>query len=171
MIDEEPEPEPPEPQTGSKRKIIWGSTGAALLLLGAVAYYVVVSRQAAAEAEAAARAAEQPSVIYVEDPDNVLTGALLHLEPFTLNLGGTESFLKIELIVEYFELHLPEAVQTQRPKLRDAAIRVLSDKSPEELLSVDGKSTLRLELIDAFNKSLDAEEEIVDVYFTHFTIQ
>ncbi len=109
--------------------------------------------------------------IEIEDPDGVLTGALLRLEPITANIESTTTFLQLSVVFEYFELFLPADASFHIPRLRDAILSVLRTKTADELLSDEGKETLRLELIAAANSAIDAEDDIVDVYFEQFVLQ
>jgi flagellar basal body-associated protein FliL len=57
-------------------------------------------------------------------------------------------------------------------KFRDVIIRILSSKKTAELLTVEGKTRLKEELVDGLNEVVGLEEPpIVGVLFTEFIIQ
>jgi flagellar FliL protein len=57
-------------------------------------------------------------------------------------------------------------------RLRDAVIRILSSKRTAELLTPEGKTRLKEELIDGLNEAMGLERPpIVGVLFTEFIIQ
>ena len=56
--------------------------------------------------------------------------------------------------------------------IRDAIISTLSYKTPNELLTQEGKEALKEELVDAINEALGLEESVVvSVYFKDFIMQ
>ncbi len=58
------------------------------------------------------------------------------------------------------------------PMLRDAILRVLASKKAEKLLTVEGKDSLKDEIVEVANVALGYEEPlIVNVYFQEFLIQ
>ncbi|MCB0324296.1 MAG: flagellar basal body-associated FliL family protein [Bdellovibrionales bacterium] len=151
--------------------LLWSLGLLVLAGVGGAGWYFYQARQVALERAEAERLAKENAVVLIEDPDNVLTGGLLRLDPIVVNLGAADQFFHLGLVFEYYDFALPEHVERQIPKVRDAAIQVLSGKTAEELLSVDGKSTLREELIAAANESIKTDHEIVDVYFTRYYLQ
>lgn len=139
--------------------------GSSVLLLGVAGVVAFLLSSSAPKKQVSLAPAE------IEDPDGVLTGALLRLEPLTVNIESTTTFLQLSVVFEYFELYLPLESELHVPRLRDAMLRVLRTKKAEELLSDEGKENLRLELIGAANRALGAEDEIVDVYFEQYVLQ
>lgn len=126
--------------------------------------------------------------------------ATAQLDPFIVNLSESSSFLKVTLLIEYdvgliskADPHsegggggggehgsggedkaggLPPIMEERKPMIRDAVIRVLASKKSAEVLSVDGKESLKQELVEAINEALGLDEgPIVAVYYTEFIIQ
>lgn len=116
------------------------------------------------------------------------------LDSFVVNLAQSGSFLKTILLIE-FDIAacervaksleggghsggkeagpaFPEVIIHRMPMLRDAILRVLASKKAEKLLTVEGKDSLKDEIIEAANVALGYEEPlIVNVYFQEFLIQ
>jgi flagellar FliL protein len=60
------------------------------------------------------------------------------------------------------------------PQIRDAILWLLSSKTSEQLLSQEGKTQLRTELIKALNKVLKKKKlkkPVKNLFFTEFLIQ
>lgn len=121
------------------------------------------------------------------------------LEVFIVNLSQHTAFIKTKLLLEYdheivhkHEEELAKAghplaaeggehggdsgltgyLKVREPMLRDAIIRVLSSKRPEEVLTVDGKERLKEELIETINEAIALDEPAVqNIYFAEFIIQ
>ena len=67
---------------------------------------------------------------------------------------------------------LPKLFEKRDAMIRDAIISTLSYKTPNELLTQEGKEALKEELVDAINEALDLEESVVvSVYFKDFIMQ
>ena len=62
------------------------------------------------------------------------------------------------------------ALAEQTAELRDTALGVLSLQQPEQLLSPQGKETLKQQLLAAFNQH-DADARVKEVLFTEFLVQ
>lgn len=121
------------------------------------------------------------------------------LDTFIVNLSENATFLKTTILVEYDPSlinlggadgaaaeggghagggdkpaagGLPPIFEKRKPMVHDAVIRILSSKKASEVLTAEGKETLKQELIDAINEALGVEEApVVNVYFTEFIIQ
>lgn len=64
------------------------------------------------------------------------------------------------------------AMAKRQPMIKDAIIRILSSKKPEDVLTSDGKEKLKEELIEGINEAIGLDEEpVVNIYFTEFMVQ
>ncbi len=67
---------------------------------------------------------------------------------------------------------MPGALGLREPMMFDAIIRVLSSKRAEEVLTPEGKDSLKEELIEAINEAIGLDEgPIVNIYFRDFIVQ
>jgi flagellar FliL protein len=105
-----------------------------------------------------------------ESPGQV--NAVLHLEPFVVNLADPEekAYLRVGI-----DLGLREEVQKDSGALptalvRDTLLSVLTSCDPNQLLTVEGKSKLREDLLQAVQKRAPGLG-VNEVYFTEFLIQ
>lgn len=167
----------------SKKKLIIIVVAVLVLLGGGIGGFLVLGKKPPAEEAEAEKEHEEHEHLEVVELDN-----------FIVNLSENSSFLKIRINLEVSSdaLHstapdaaggggghgggdksgLPGALGAREPMIRDSIIRILSSKRAEEVLSPEGKDTLKEELVDAVNEAVGAEEPIVQgVYFADFIIQ
>lgn len=66
----------------------------------------------------------------------------------------------------------PPELTGKVPMINDAVIKILSSKRAEQVLTVEGKETMKEELIEAINDAIGYEEPpVVNIYFTEFIVQ
>lgn len=161
------------------KKLVFIIVGALMLVLVAVGGFFVFGKKAEVSEE------EEPK-------EEVKVYETIEFDPFIVNLSENASFLKIKLLVEYdpaiFAKYstegahgaggeekgpgMPAKMQSRYPIIRDAVIRVLSSKTAPDLLTLDGKDTLKEELVEAINTAIGLDEgPVVAVYFVEFMIQ
>ncbi len=128
--------------------------------------------------------------VKVPDPKAGQVGPILALDDKVINLTATTAgykYAKIGVSIElrpeaasFYDLH-GEARTTQEktelekygdetPKLLDALGSVVAAHDSASLNNADGRSTLKTELTERFQKILGAEN-VIDVFFTNFVMQ
>jgi flagellar FliL protein len=102
---------------------------------------------------------------------------MVSLEPLTVNLAGSDSFLRIgmALVVEKAAPAGGAAVSAkesyaQSPVARDAVLGVLASSTADELLTPAGKDALKDKLKVAI-RARAPHLGLKDIYFTEFLIQ
>ncbi|MCB0337595.1 MAG: flagellar basal body-associated FliL family protein [Bdellovibrionales bacterium] len=123
-----------------------------------------------------------------EETEELLTAKMA---PLVVNLAGGSNFIKLTLMLEYdakllppeladtiideshaSDFKLPPELFARRPMMRDAAIAVIAAKTTKELLTPDGKESLKEELIEALNEATAFDDAaILNVYFIDFIVQ
>lgn len=104
-----------------------------------------------------------------EDVKNVV-----ELPPFIVNLADTDQARYLRMTVslgiggEGGEKAKPEPLFMTR--VRNAMLAVLSEKSSDQILTVEGKSKLRKELLKAA-QAASQEPEVLAIYITDFIVQ
>jgi flagellar FliL protein len=110
------------------------------------------------------------------------------LAPFVVNLKGGRNFLKLTMMIEFDVsllgpgivvgevtdegVPLPPPLHARLPMIRDAVLGVLASKTSTNLLTPEGKETLKEELLEVTNDAVDMEEApITGVYFLEFLVQ
>lgn len=151
---------------------------------GAVAFFVLGKKDdAGAKKEASTEVSEENAKLEVYEFDT-----------FVVNLAKASNFLRTTILVEYDpsvlsggdeedkeekggeggvdSKSLPKLFEKRDAMIRDAIISTLSYKTPNELLTQEGKEALKEELVDAINEALGLEESVVvSVYFKDFIMQ
>ena len=90
-----------------------------------------------------------------------------------MNLADTEQARYLRMSVS---LGIGEGEGSEKPeqlfmtRVRNAMLAVLSDKNSEEILSVEGKTKLRKDLLKAAQAAAD-EPEVQAIYITDFIVQ
>lgn len=96
------------------------------------------------------------------------------LETFTVNLADQESYLQVEVSLKLADAKVQETLKQHMPEVRDVLLRVLSSKTPEELMTPEGKAELAKEIRKEVNGVIGAKKEakgVKEVLFTSFIIQ
>jgi flagellar FliL protein len=102
---------------------------------------------------------------------------LVHLEGFTVNLADPEDTHFLRVTMDLGIDRLPEGVEKQKAsttlpvgRIRDAVLSVLTAGKADALLTQEGKTQLKKNLVEALNHNVP-ELGVRDVYFTEFLVQ
>lgn len=151
--------------------------GVVILLLGSVGGYFLMSSGKKATDSESDEATDESS----EGGDSEgeaghgkgkggLSGSIIPLDTFIVNLQVKGSFLKVTIQLEFGEPGQPNTLESDMPKIRDSIIRIMSGKTAQDILSTEGKEKLREEVKDGVNEAMGSED-VVNVYFTEFIVQ
>ena len=100
-------------------------------------------------------------------------GKVVSLDTFIVNLAdpGANRYLRVTMDLEVTGGKTPEEEVTRRTaQLRDTILMILPTKKFSDIISTEGKSALREELLSALNAHL-ASSKIARIYFKEFVIQ
>ncbi len=107
-------------------------------------------------------------------PDDSEVKRVIELQPFIVNLADTDKDrylrLSISLGVGEEEKGGEKADPVFNTRVRNAVLAVLSSKKSEDILSVEGKNKLRLELLKAA-QVVSEEPHVSAIYITEFIVQ
>lgn len=153
---------------GSKLLIIIIAVLVVLLIAaGGAAFYFMTKQPDAVDAagaadNAAAQAAKEAAAM----------GVTVELDPFVVNLSsqGIDRYLKAVIVLQLSSATAQEEIDKKKPQIKDSIITVLSSKSPEEVLSIQGKYDLKLELVKRINSML-SQGVVREMFFTEFVVQ
>lgn len=108
-------------------------------------------------------------------PEDEAVKHVIELQPFIVNLADAEEarYLRLTLSIGVDGEHggeseKPDPIFTTR--VRNAILAVLTVKKSEDVLTVEGKSKLRKELLEAA-QAASAEPHVQAVYITDFIVQ
>lgn len=176
------------PKKGKKKLIIFAVVGLVVVAALAVGIPMMLG---GGDAEHEEELEEEAPKVYMQ----------AKLDTFIVNLSQAKNFLKVTMLIEYDPeaLHphgedghgggggyggggsgggaadptaLPPELKAKEPQIRDAVIRVLSSKKAEDVLTPEGKESLKEELVEALNEAVAFDEPpVTNVYFTEFIVQ
>ncbi|OFZ70273.1 MAG: hypothetical protein A2Z01_02610 [Betaproteobacteria bacterium RBG_16_58_11] len=111
-----------------------------------------------------------------EEPEKM--PIFIRLDTFTVNLkkiDAEEHYLQVEMQFKVVDPKVDEALKLRMPEIRNALLLLLSNKTQEELATVEGKQKLSSDIVAQSNQIIRAKEPakdgVVGVYFTSFVIQ
>ena len=99
-------------------------------------------------------------------------GPTKKLETFIVNLADKDGtrYLRISMDLELINEETAQLVDKRLPRIRDAILMILPTKKYEDIGTVEGKSTLRNEMLTKLNEVM-IPEKIKTIYFTEFVVQ
>lgn len=97
----------------------------------------------------------------------------LTLEPFVVNLTGSENYLQVGVVYALDTNEISEAIKANMPAVRSRILLRLSSKTVAELASLEGKQKLTQEILDDARQSLDEGQRkgVATMHFSAFVIQ
>jgi len=107
---------------------------------------------------------------YEYDEDEEPLGAIYPLETFVVNLADGDSYLRVQVQIEFFKREVPKRFYVRIVPIRDALLGIMTAKKPEEVSGPDGKGELKSDIKEKINE-LMKKEEVKKVYFTQFIVQ
>ncbi len=98
-------------------------------------------------------------------------GTYLALDQFTINLASPDvlRFIRVSMVLELSHSSLAEKAKMRTAPIREAIIFLVSSKTPDDLLSKEGESQLKDQLLARVNQIL-SEGTVKNIYFTDFAM-
>lgn len=124
------------------------------------------------EKKSAPENANSKKLLEISVPDDGEVKQVVELQPFIVNLADDSEPRYLRMTVS---LGLAEATEAKpdpifTTKVRNAMLAILTSKKSDEILTVEGKATLRKELLKAAQTAV-SEPEVHAIYITDFIIQ
>lgn len=182
MAKEEQTPAEATEESGGKKKmiIIIGAAVAVALILGVVAFTMMGSGGKTTKKEGESAQAEAPAAgAHGGAPAAAAGGAAANpaaniypLEPFIVNIydGQELRYLKVKIELEMVSPAIKAEIDGRLASIRDSILILLSAKTLRDIEDVQGKNTLKDEILGAINKNIPPGK-IAKVYFTDFVVQ
>lgn len=106
-----------------------------------------------------------------EEKEDVM-GPIYALDTFIANLAGEDGkrYIRVTMDLELKDTMGMEEMEKRLPQIRNAVLMVLPNKRHEDIQNIEGKISLRNEIISILN-GLFKEEKITNLYFTEFVVQ
>lgn len=180
-----------EGEGGGKKKlfIIIGAAVAVALILGVVAFMMLGNGDKKAKKEGEAVQAEgaasgghgAPAAAPAAGGHGGAPAAggaagpsanIFPLEPFIVNIydGQELRYLKVKVELEMVGPAIKGEIEGRLAPIRDSILILLSAKTLQDIQDVQGKNTLKDEILGAINKNIPPGK-IAKVYFTDFVVQ
>jgi len=169
MADDTPNPEPVA-EAPKRRGLLLALAAVVPAALGA---WLAVSQQASIGsllgAEAQATTAEAPAEPAAEP---VEYGAFSEIQGLIVNPAGTEGlrYLMVNIGFESAEPKVLEEVTTKEIAVRDAILKILSEKTVPQLADIALRDSLKVEIRDTVNVIL-SDGQVDRLYFTQYVLQ
>ena len=99
-------------------------------------------------------------------------GPIFSLETFIVNLAdkGGNRYLRVTMDLELGNSEMESEVNQRLPQVRDSILMILPTKRFEDINTVQGKTTLRDEMMETINAYL-LKGKITNIYFKEFVVQ
>jgi flagellar FliL protein len=112
------------------------------------------------------------SVKKLDLPDDKDVKKIIELQPFVVNLADKEDsrYLRMSVSLGIGETKEEKPDPILMTRVRNAMLAVLTTKTAEEILTQEGKSILRKELLKAARAAIE-EPHIEAIYITDFIVQ
>lgn len=110
------------------------------------------------------------SVLEIEDPDEILSGATYGLEPFVINLHSGSGVLYVGISLEFYDFEIPADINTRTASIRDFIITRASNFHLKEL-EKNGPEKLKKALLDDINLRLPNDNPVTNIYIENFLIR
>lgn len=158
---------------GKKKSPLLIVIGLVLVLLlaggGAAAYFLVLKKPAPDTEHAAAEGGGKHEGKGGKPATSL--GETVELPPFIVNLTGEGGrYIKAVIVMQVSSAAAKEEMASRSPQIKDAVISVLSSKTPDEVLTPEGKLELKLELVKRINQSITSGV-VTEMFFTEFVVQ
>jgi flagellar FliL protein len=99
-------------------------------------------------------------------------GPIFSLETFIVNLAdqGGNRYLRVTMDLELENPEMEAEIAKRLPQVRDSILMILPTKRFEDISTVQGKISLRDEMLETINGFL-AQGKISNIYFKEFVVQ
>jgi flagellar FliL protein len=142
-----------------------------LLVFNLLATAFVAFKVATAPAPAASGAGAGEAKHAEADPSAEVTGLVVDLDPFIVNLDepGTSRYLKITLELELMPKIAEEAIVKNKQLIRDTVLSHLSGLHVKDTLGAEAKEKIRTDLMAKLTKLMP--DKIRRMFFQEFVVQ
>ena len=172
----------PPPNDKKKLFIMIGAAVAVLALVGGGMFFLGGSKtdkkaagahgEAKVEAKAEGHGEAKAEGGHGEAKAGAGSGTGYPLEPFIVNIydGQEIRYLKLKVEFEMANSEVKGDLDGKVAPLRDAILILLTTKTMQEIQDLQGKNTLREQILGAVNKIIPPGK-VTKVYFTDFVVQ
>ena len=152
-------------------KIVFLLIGVLMLLMVGLGggLYMMWNKLSVLNAQTMANAGNNPDM--EENIEHPL-GPIFSLDTFIVNLAdkGGNRYLRVTMDLELGNPELEAEITKRLPQVRDSILMILPTKRFEDISTVQGKTTLRDQIMETINGFL-AQGKITNIFFKEFVVQ
>jgi len=143
-----------------------GSAGFAFTSVNSLKQQIVAAQEVVEKVDSGGEEAVKPTGA------EAVVGVIHPLGNFVVNLldPGNLRYVNCRIELEVGDSTVVKQVNAREAQFKDAVISLLSSKTYEDVMGLEGKTRVREELIVRFNR-LITEGQIARVYLTEFVVQ
>ncbi len=159
-----------EKKGGSKLLIIIIALLVLIIIGGAGAFFLLFSAPSDEDVAKEIQKDESPQEIVAPSTEEI--GVVVDLKPFLVNLADPKArhFLKATISLEVKDDEAKGLVEKLLPKIRNDILLLLSSKTLEDVISIEGKVRLKDEIMSRVSRII-GPGRLKDVYFSQFVVQ
>jgi flagellar protein FliL len=106
-----------------------------------------------------------------KEASEVADRVMYTMQPFTVNLAGQpRRLIRVEMTFEMLDKEGFEEIVRESPRARDEIVRILNQKSFDDVETIQGKLALKDQIAVTLNQSLKTGV-VKDIYFNGFLVQ
>ncbi len=172
--EENTEAEQEEKSSGMKKIIMFAVVGLVMLAVGVGGTMFMMGSDGGSSEEMAEEEMSEEEMM--EEP--MMKDSIYHdLHPaFVANFSGNSKkrYMQVYVVAMAHEQSAIEDLKLHMPAVRNNILMTLSKKTSDEVATVEGKETLRQEVLESVQQTMaekTGEEGIKDLYFTKFVAQ
>ncbi|MCL2789976.1 MAG: flagellar basal body-associated FliL family protein [Desulfobulbus sp.] len=156
---------------GGKQKLITIVVVVLLLLGGGGGYYFLYKPYQEKMQHKQPEESKAAGLIKPITPETKI-GPIVEIKEFVVNIISTDvqHYVKASLSLELDRDSAVDEVNKRMPQIRDTILLIISNKTPEEVLDVQGKNQVKAELKSSINSFLKTGK-IENIYLTDFVVQ
>ncbi len=154
-----------------------------MVVMSGIAYLVFAPRAEPVAEQVQKKPKSAPAdeeVVEGEEGDEEMDAAsmaFVPMEPFVVNLkavpGQSEAVAQVSISLALSDPKAEDAIKKATPLIRDRVLKILSEKTAQELMSKEGKDVLAKDLLKSIKKSLGSESgrKVKEVLFGSLIVQ
>ncbi len=141
-----------------------------VIIAGAAAFFFMFS--APSDEEIAKQIEKDETPQEVVKPAEEEIGVIVELKPFIVNLEDPKArhFLKATIALEVKDDEAKGEVEKFLPKIRNDILLLLSSKTLEDVITIEGKVRLKDEIMSRISRIIGTGK-LKNVYFSQFVVQ
>ncbi len=143
-----------------------------IIIGGAGAFFLLFQAPSDEEIAKELEKEKEPPQEVVAPTDEEKIGVIVELKPFIVNLEDPKArhFLKATISLEVKDDAAKDQVEKFKPKIRNDILLLLSSKTLDDVITIEGKVRLKDEIMSRVGRIL-GPGKLKNVYFSQFVVQ